>query len=167
MEKVLSLLDLTPAERRPMTQDETKMLMSVIMASVQKGDTVGLDDDDDFWTIGGDENPITGLIFNIVFTRLQAAKIKATEAVYMAIMVWETRSVGDLVLWAYTILQIARKNKSNVVNLTDLINEFPMGIPTLAGKERIWRAQKRFQDDGSYNYYDTDDAWTPLEGVAA
>ena len=42
MEKVLSLLDLTPAERRPMTQDETKMLMSVIMASVQKGDTVGL-----------------------------------------------------------------------------------------------------------------------------
>ena len=54
-----------------------------------------------------------------------------------------------------------------MVNLTDLINEFPMGIPTLAGKERIWRAQKRFQDDGSYNYYDTDDAWTPLEGVAA
>jgi hypothetical protein len=166
MEKVLSLLDLTPAERRPMTEDETKMLMSVILVSVKKGDTVGVDDDDDFWTIGGDKNTVTGLIFNIVFTRLQAAKVKATESVYMAIMVWETHSVGDLVLWAYTILQIARKNKSNVVNLTDLIEEFPMGIPTKAGKDRIWRSQKR-EDCPNHNYYDTAEAWAPLEEVAA
>src|SRR5436305_10819567 len=51
-------------------------------------------------------------------------------------------SWGDLVLWAYTLCLLSRRKGGAMLTLDDLVGAFPVGFPTPAECERLWKAQK-------------------------
>lgn len=145
----LSLLDTTSAERRPMTEDETRSMLEAVLLDQANEDPVL------------DPELLQGTIaYPTLALRLRLAGIEVTLGACHVVMSWSGMRPGCLVLWAYTAVCIARKTGRNLVTIDDLASEFPFGIPTSDGSRRIWEAQKIDRDDaGTDNGLDLETAW--------
>lgn len=66
-------------------------------------------------------------------------------------------SPAEIVMWAYTLVQMQKKTPGSRISLETWVNSFPDGVPTERALEASWDAQK--SDDGG-NTLDTLDPWT-------
>lgn len=142
---------LVDVDSRPMTEDETGMLVQCMMMENQN------------FTKGQDKEIDTGLEssmgYKIFDKRLEVAGIEVTLPLAM-FLVSLCDSPGNVVMWAYTVnvIRVAR-NIEGPVTVSDFAEAFPMGIPTDEGLQKAWEEQK--VNDGSMtgNLVDNFENW--------
>ena len=167
----LSLLDCKENELRPLTPEEQDLFMS-ICGRYQSQEPV-VTPDSNFWI---ESDPVSRFLKACICMRLEIAGVRVTEPVYMLIVAYGARHPGDMVLWAYALFQLSKRLGRTELNMDDLVNAFPFGIPTEAGKSRVWNSQKieRETSEGKSilpfvtdNWYATNEAWAnePVETV--
>lgn len=148
-----SFLDLRAGEGRQMTHEETEAFISLTVADHRDKSALRVDDprfeDADSFELAA-RRAIVG--------RLARAGVSVTVPAFVAMVILSER-LGDLVLWAYLAMEIARRDGLDVVDLDALSFAMPHGIPTEEARRRIWDAQKDF-DGLNGNWLDTVAAWT-------
>ena len=160
MNRPPSLLELHVDELRPMTEEETRMFVGVCTAPQADRDPIGATDPA---MTGKDE--LSFALREALVARVRKAGLEITSAAvaFVAIL---SDSPGDIVLFAYTCVELARRQRLRLVRLEHLVapGAFGFGVPTKRGAARIWSAQKHF-DGAVDNWLDTDAAWS-LEAIA-
>jgi len=160
----LSLLDCKENELRPLTPEEMKLFMSICMRYHSQETLVT--PDSDFWI---ESDPVSRFLKACICMRLEIVGVRVTEPVYMLIVAYGADGPGDMVLWAYALFQLSKRLGRKELNMDDLVNAFPFGIPTEEGKSRVWNSQKieRETSEGKSifpfttdNWYDTKEAWS-------
>ena len=161
MNRPISLLGLRRDDLRAMTETESEIFVRLSLSPKADQDAATLDSD--VFSLGG---MAMDMARHAVVARLAKAGVSVTVAALVVICSWTERP-GDLVLFAYTALEIARREGTSVVTLAHLSepDSFGWGVPTKAARNRVWDAQKHF-DGADDNWLDTDAAWT-LEAVPA
>lgn len=130
------------ANVRPLTENETKSLLSLIMFDQVK-------------------EPLPPEIkemfmYQVCHQRLEAFGVPVHEIVPAYITILSDRP-GIAVLYAAAIKAIYEQNKREV-NLNDMINAFPWGVPTEEELHKIWDGQK-CHDRQPDNWLDHGEAW--------
>jgi hypothetical protein len=127
-----SFLDVPADLRRPMTENETKLFVNCMFADMQEYK--------DFSTLEEQAFAIQVLQKRLVYHEV---KVSVPVGVFICSM---SKTPGDLVMWAYTLFLIQKKN-NKPVTMEDLSKEFPFGFPIEESYETVWDSQKN--DNGS------------------
>lgn len=136
---VKSLLDVPEEQRGVLSDADASMFMRA--STLDAKPTVftrNAPDFDKFFKEGGE----------IFLDRLDLDGTKVSVAVGLWIVYYCTheapgeKRVPNLILWAYTLNRIRRKQKCEMVTMTELADEFPFGFPTQEGMDEIWESQK-------------------------
>lgn len=147
-----SFLDVSPSDRRPMTEEESRNFMSAIMADMNE-------------IKPGDFSALEGTMpYATIVARLKVAGVDLTVGALLAMVSWSSGSPGDLVMWGYTASHIARTHNKTLISCNDMVEAFPFGIPTEEAREKIWDAQKvpvdKHESCMSDNYLDILTLWS-------
>lgn len=150
MEKKLQ--SLLGCKTRRMTEDESKLLLHLLMLDMhKKGDAI-LKIDDDLR-----EREV--FVYLVLSKRLEgfntiSPKLEVDTAVQiMCTMLCDTP--GKAVIWAYTLNELFVK-LGHEVAMDDWVNEFPDGVPMEEEYQRVWEAQK----SGGANMIDDFKNWS-------
>lgn len=120
---------LLAAKTRRMTDQETKVLMTLLMAKPAEAEEI-------FNKIKGE------LALKIILARLVEAGF-GLALVDLKVILWCSslcKAPGEAVMWAFTI---AKRMKGGAYTLDDwIMKDFPMGVPTEESLGLIWDQQK-------------------------
>lgn len=150
--KIASLLR---TETRPLTQDESKMLITLLCHKDDDG-LIPLDE-----VIRKDNVfPYMVMVKRLdTFKKMFSPKLEIGlgPQIFCALT---SNNPAKVVMWAYTLNEIFLKC-GHKVTLEDWINEFPMGLPTEEEFIRIWDSQKQKRTEalGSDNKIDDFTNW--------
>jgi len=141
------LLGLSPDGVRPMTLDESKVLISLTMMTEEDAAPIEAELAED---IG----------YQILNKRLEYYGVKVEVRAKLWVSSLCDRP-GTVVMWAYTLMLLSRVHTP--VSLTDLTspNTFGFGIPTEESYHARWDSQKRLHAPRGFNdnWLDADDFW--------
>ena len=148
---------------RPLTHDETGVLLSLLERSYSSPEIVEANDLEVAITAIA---PALTSNFNlsVMIKRLVAMRPDLSYS-HLTILLCAMLSdrVGVAVQWAYTIMDFDRAN-GRPMTLSDWCKQFPMGPPTLAEQQTLWDDQKLSGRDrealGSDNKLDGREAWS-------
>lgn len=146
MDKLGSLLG---CEVRPMTEDESKVFLTLMMSEGTDAITnfdEGLREKEVF--------PYMVLVKRLEAYKKLSPKMEINTAVQILCGLLSDRP-GTSVLWAYTLNEIFVKIGKEVT-IEDWINEFPDGVPTESAYEKAWNSQK----NGGANFIDDFSSWS-------
>lgn len=147
-----SFLDVDNTQRRPMNQTETSNMSIGIITDLRDLRSV-------------EAEPLKGTImYATIIHRLHNwGNVDLTQGALAVLLAWSTGRPGDMVMWAYTTKCLARELGKNLITVDDLVNAFPMGIPTDQAREQIWREQKIAMADRKNitidNLFDLPETW--------
>ena len=127
---------------RPMTEDESKMFISLTLEEMRDEKALGLMD--------RDLREKQVFPYMVLTKRLEAFKkhfsptldIGIAPQIFCAML---SNSPGKAVMWAHTLNELHIK-LGRKVTLGDWTSAFPMGIPTDEEYERVWDMQKVVPD---------------------
>lgn len=131
-----SLLDVpqTPQTCPPMNKDQTNIMLQLIFSDMDKE-----------VEFSAENAELFGFSAKVMHERLKMSGTKVTfPCATMAVSLCQ--SVGDVVLWAYTLNRMFAKKKS-IITISDLCQYFPMGFPTKEEMDKIWNAQKGYNNN--------------------
>lgn len=123
-------------EVRPMTEEESKVYISMYLAPDEKGEEL--------------HPELVQKIFcyAVLYKRLEvfgiADKVKKQLMFFLAIL---CDSPGKAVMWAYTLAYMYAKG-GRVLDMTEFAYTFPMGVPTEESYRMAWEAQKSHATGG-------------------
>lgn len=160
--KLLTLLDVPEAQRRPMTREVSEAFIRCSLGSraepPRSADEIAAD-------IGKHGRLPAQLA--ILSGRLRAAgpdmRFSTSAVLFLASL---CASPGRCVLWAHYLVTRTRDTDA-IVDVERLATDFPNGFPTDEGALAIWDAQKRRRDEpaGPENCLDSVWAWREMESA--
>jgi len=143
---------------RPMTEEESKLFITVSLLEMKGGDTLQklektfLEKQD--------------FLYTVMTTRLEAfKKISPTLDIGIGPKIFCTLisdRPGMVVMWAHTLNELFVK-QGKQVTLSDWTMKFPYGIPTEKEYERMWDLQKVIPEPGVFktdNMVDDFKSWS-------
>jgi hypothetical protein len=155
MNKPLSLLDLRPDELRPMTEGESKMLITLTLSGqsvAEFKEPKTADQLEEFFSAHESKMPF---LLAVLVGRLKLSKGKFSPDVVL-LTAGLSSTPGEAVMWAYTLHLLAQQQNIGINEL--VMGPFGDGFPTDKGIERIWDAQKN-KDAPLGNLLDSIDTW--------
>jgi len=134
---IKSLTDVPSNQRVPMSMEQSEVFIKCMMADIQE---IKIATDEQV----RDNHPI----LQILWDRLSLScrnngyepRVTLPALLFLAYM---SRTPAEAVMWAYTLFQMMKKY--DIIGVTVLSLEFPMGFPVDAGILAIWDAQKKYE----------------------
>ena len=152
---VLSYKDSDPGTHIPMTKEQSEMFIKCFFAdqtAKTKGETFNLSIAEQCGALG-----------QILFYRLDVAKVPVSVGLAIFLMQMSNGSPGELVMWAYTMNRIYDKQRK-LLTMDVLSEHFPWGFPHEKERHRLWDAQKVHEHGrefhGTDNMVDLTETWS-------
>lgn len=145
--KVKSFLDVPAEQLRGCTREEGQAIFVLAPKEISNEPLP------DFMTTALEED----FLLRIMRARLGVSTVTVTP--YLQILLSAMMdSPGKAVLWAYTVLCLARKLNKTTVALADFVYAFADGFPNEDAMRELWDAQKH-RNAPAGNLLDTNDVW--------
>lgn len=154
---IKTLFELKDDDVRPMTTDESKYFIMLVLAE-NKGGSAPFNADE-LYKLGEEQKWPFGIM--VLTSRLRAAnndKLTYTSDVIMLCGLF-MKSPSDAIMWAYALAQKAIKT-GETVNIASFTDSLPWGVPTDDAKHRLWDEQKRYRGAAD-NWLDTAEPYQP------
>ena len=147
-----SFLDTASHDLRPLNREESEMLVKALIA-------------DSLNPIPGDFSTLKNTIIDTTMVqRLQDVNVQMTAGLLLVLATLAGSRPGNLVMWAYTISQIAKNKNKQLITVLDWVDNFPFGVPSDDAYQNTWKAQKvsnhEYSDGISDNHMDNIEFWS-------